>query len=248
MKFFEYIRNSRMATSGIFFNLIRRKLGVKTANKDLYQQAFTHSSLNLKDAAGNKINFERLEFLGDAMLSSIIAEYLFNQYPNAKEGKLTKLRAKIVSRKQLNKIGRKMELIELTDFSIHIKKFGDDIHGNLIESLIGAYFIDKGYLKTKDYVLKNIITPFVDMNSLDLLVLSYKALLIEWAQKEKKELKFDTNSDEGLDPDINYSCNILLERKSIAKARGISKKKTEEKVAKLAVAILKLNTPSENEC
>ena len=232
-----------METSGIFFTHLRKKLGIKTMNKGLYKQAFTHSSLNLKDTAGNKLNFERLEFLGDAMLSTIIAEYLFCQYPRAKEGKLTKLRAKIVSRTQLNHIGKKMGLLQLADFSIHNKKFGDDIHGNLIESLIGAHFIDKGYIKTKDYVMKNIINPFVNMNSIDSLVLSYKSLLIEWAQKEKKELKFNNKLDEELDPDINYHCNILLDKRLVVKARGISKKKTEEKAAKLAASILKISTP-----
>ncbi len=146
-----------METSGIFFTHLRKELGIKTMNKALYKQAFTHSSLNLKDTAGNKLNFERLEFLGDALLSTIIAEYLFYHNPQAKEGRLTKLRAKIVSRTQLNGIGEKMGLLQLADFSIHNKKFGDDIHGNLIESLIGAHFIDKGYIKTKDYVMKNII-------------------------------------------------------------------------------------------
>ena len=232
-----------METSGIFFTHLRKELGIKTMNKALYKQAFTHSSLNLKDTAGNKLNFERLEFLGDALLSSIIAEYLFYQYPQAKEGRLTKLRAKIVSRAQLNDIGKKMELLQLADFSIHNKKFGDDIHGNLIESLIGAHFIDKGYIKTKDYVMKNIINPFVNIKSLDSLVLSYKSLLIEWAQKEKKELRFNNKLDEGLDPDINYYCNILIDKKIVVKARGISKKKTEEKAAKLATAILKISTP-----
>jgi len=109
--------------------------------------------------------------------------------------------------------------------------------------LIGAHFIDKGYIKTKDYVMKNIINPFVNMNSLDSLILSHKSLLIEWAQKEKKELKFNNKLDEGLDPSINYYCTVILNKKLVVKARGISKKKTEEKAAKLATTILKISTP-----
>ena len=92
-------------------------------------------------------------------------------------------------------------------------------------------------------VMKNIIDPFVNMKSLDSLVLSYKSLLIEWAQKEKKELKFNNKLDEGFDPNINYYCNILLDKRLVVKARGISKKKTEEKAAKLATSILKISIP-----
>ena len=91
--------------------------------------------------------------------------------------------------------------------------------------------------------MKNIINPFVNMNSLDSKVLSYKSLLIEWAQKEKKELKFNNKLDEGLDPNINYYCNLILDKKIVVKARGISKKKTEEKAAKLATVILKISAP-----
>jgi len=129
------------------------------------------------------------------LLTSIVAEYLFQYYPLAKEGALTKLRAKIVSRVKLNQIGKEMGLLELAQISNHHKNFGDDIHGNLLESLIGALFIDRGYEKTKGYVIKNIILPHVDMDRLDSLVLSYKAFLIEWGQKQKKEIRFITEED-----------------------------------------------------
>ena len=228
-----------MATSGNFFALLRKKLNIKTDKEELYQKAFTHRSVNLKDSKGKTVNFERLEFLGDALLSTIIAEYLFNFHPEAKEGELTKLRAKIVSRTQLNYIGKEMGLIELADISSHHKTFGENIHGNLIESLVGALFIDKGYNKTKDYVLKYMLTPYIDMDELQNMVLSYKSLLFEWSQKNKKELVFKTESDDGLDPNINYTSQIYLDNKSIAKARAVSKKKAEEKAAKIATSILK---------
>jgi len=239
VKIINYIRNSRMISSGDFIVQLRKKLNIKTRKKELYQKAFTHSSLNLKDKQGNSINFERLEFLGDALLSTIIAEYLFNFNPKAKEGKLTKLRAKIVSRVQLNYIGKEMGLLELADISSHHKTFGENIHGNLIESLIGALFIDKGYNKTKDYVLKYMLDPYIDMAKLENMVLSHKSLLIEWSQKQKQDLEFKTASDSGLDPNINYTSLISLDKRVIAKARGVSKKKAEEKAAKIATTILK---------
>ena len=92
-----------METSGSFFINLQKKLNIKTQNKKLYKEAFTHSSANHKTTAGDPLNFERLEYLGDAILNSIIAEFLFNYYSTAKEGSLTKLRAKIVSRSKLNR-------------------------------------------------------------------------------------------------------------------------------------------------
>ena len=108
MKFLNYIRNSRKVSSGNFFSKLQKKLSIRTSNKAIYKEAFTHRSSNLKNSEGEAINFERLEFLGDALLTSIIAEYLFQYYPLAKEGALTKLRAKIVSRVKLNQIGKEM--------------------------------------------------------------------------------------------------------------------------------------------
>jgi len=240
VKFLDYIRNSRMEKSGSFFVTLRKKLNIKTQNKKLYKEAFTHSSANHKTTDGDPLNFERLEYLGDAILNSIIAEFLFNYYSSAKEGSLTKLRAKIVSRSKLNEIGKEMELYSIAEISNHLNTFGDNIHGNLLESLIGALFIDKGYNKTKAYVIHNIILPYVDIESLDSLVLSHKALLIEWSQKQKESIEFKTNQDQGLDPKINYSCQIIFQNKCIAKAKASSKKKAEEKAAKIAVRVLKI--------
>ena len=241
MKFLNYIRNSRMTSSGNFFSKFQEKLGIRTSNKALYKEAFTHRSLNLKNAKGEALNFERLEFLGDALLTSIVAEYLFQYYPLAKEGALTKLRAKIVSRVKLNQIGKEMGLFELAQISNHHKNFGDDIHGNLLESLIGALFIDRGYEKTKNYVIKKIILPNVDMERLESLVLSYKAFLIEWGQKQKKEIQFITEEDAGVHPKISYTALIFLDREPLAKSKALSKKKAEEKAARIAARILKIN-------
>jgi len=229
-----------MATSGNFFIRLQQKLGFRVFNKKIYEEAFTHSSLNLKDSNGKAINFERLEFLGDALLTAIVSEYLYFYYPKAKEGNLTKSRAKIVSRTKLNQISKEMELFELAQISKSNKNFGDDIHGNLLESLIGAIFVDIGYGKTKSYVIKEIIKPFIDMSSLDNLVLSYKAFLIEWGQKEKKEIKFIIQDDFGLDSKIYYCAKILLDDELLAKSKAKSKKKAEEKAAKIAARILKI--------
>ena len=229
-----------MATSGNFFSQIQKKLGLKILNKKIYKEAFTHSSLNLKDPHGKAINFERLEFLGDAILTAVISEHLYDNYPDANEGSLTRLRAKIVSRVKLNQIGEQLGLFELAQISNHNKNFGDDIHGNLLESLIGAIFVDMGYGKTKNYIIKKIIYPYVDMNNLATTILSFKAFLIEWGQREKKDIKFLTQEDIGVDPKVKYYTKILLNDELLAKSKAKSKKKAEEKTAKIAARILKL--------
>jgi len=200
--------------------------------------------MNLKDSNGKSINFERLEFLGDALLTTIVAEYLYDYFPEAKEGKLTKYRAKIVSRTKLNQIGKNMNLIALLEVSNNQNYFGDDIHGNILESLIGAIFIDLGYTKTKNYIIKKIINPHIDINDLESLVLSFKAILIEWGQKEKKNIEFVTQEAERIDQKVNYCSQIFLNKKLLANSKAKSKKKAEEKAAKIATRVLKLNTRS----
>ena len=241
MKLLNYLRGSKFVSSDNFTQKIQRKLSIKVVNKELYKEAFTHSSANLKNSNGQTINFERLEFLGDALLTSIVAEFLFEYYPYANEGKLTKFRAKIVSRSKLNEIGKLMRLIELAKISIQRKNFGEDIHGNLLESLIGALFIEKGYNKTKNYVVNKVILQYIDVENLDKIVLSHKAYLIEWSQKEKKEIEFITQESDKVGLKSNYLSEIFLENKLLIKSKDTSKKRAEEKAAKIAVRILKLH-------
>ena len=173
-------------------------------------------------------------------MASIVAEYLFEYYPNAKEGELTKLRAKIVSRSKLNEIGKQMDLFKFAKISDPHKNFGEDIHGNLLESLIGAIFVDKGYIKTKKYIVNEIILPYVDIENLDKIVLSHKAYLIEWGQKEKKEIEFITQESGKIGLKSNYLAEIFLDKQLLTKSKDTSKKRAEEKAAKIAVSILKI--------
>ena len=217
----------------IFFSSLRRITSLKAYNRDVYYTAFTHRSKNLKDDDGHLINFERLEFLGDSILGIVVSYFLYDKFPFAKEGTLTKYRAKIVSRENLNQIGLKLGLIDFLDQKNKVN-FGKNIHGNLLEALIGAIFVDRGFKKCSRFVVKKILEEHVNLDQLEHTVLSYKGLLIEWAQKIKKNIYFDTNSDTGLDPEFNYSTQVYLDEKLIVKARGVSKKKSEEKAAKRA--------------
>ncbi|MBT6127306.1 MAG: ribonuclease III [Flavobacteriaceae bacterium] len=217
----------------MFFSKLKKITTLKAYNKNVYRTAFTHRSKNLKDVDGHLINFERLEFLGDSILSIVVSSFLYDKFPFAKEGTLTKFRAKIVSRENLNQIGLKIDLVNFLDQKSKVN-FGKNIHGNLLEALIGAVFVDRGYKKCSTFVMKKILGEHVDINQLQHTVLSYKGFLIEWGQKTKKSVKFKTNTDNGLDPEFNYTTQIFLDDKQIVKARGVSKKKSEEKAAKRA--------------
>lgn len=233
MSFLNKILRSSNTKERVFFGRLEKITSLKIVNIEIYQKAFTHRSSNLKDDNGNSINFERLEFLGDSMLSVVISALLFQSFPEAKEGTLTKYRAKIVSRENLNNIGEKIGLIEFIDGDIKAN-LGNNIHGNLLEALVGAIFIDRGYVKCKEFILKKIVTNYVDLDQLKHTILSYKGLLLEWGQKNKKIVRFKTDRDKGLDPKFNFTTSVYLNNKLIVKAREISKKKSEEKSARRA--------------
>ena len=233
MSFLNKILRSSNTKERVFFGRLEKITSLKIVNIEIYQKAFTHRSSNLKDDNGNSINFERLEFLGDSMLSVVISALLFQSFPEAKEGTLTKYRAKIVSRENLNNIGEKIGLIEFIDGDIKAN-LGNNIHGNLLEALVGAIFIDRGYVKCKEFILKKIVTNYVDLDQLKHTILSYKGLLLEWGQKNKKIVQFKTDRDKGLDPKFNYTTSVYLNNRLIVKAREISKKKSEEKSARRA--------------
>lgn len=132
------------------------------------------------------MNYERLEFLGDAMLSSVIAAHLYRKVPSGDEGYLTKMRSKIVSREHLNELGRELNLIGMVNSRISANHFGENIHGNIFEALVGAIFLDRGYVFCEKFINKRVIDSHVDIPKLEGKVISYKSLLIEWCQKEKK--------------------------------------------------------------
>jgi ribonuclease-3 len=234
MNFVRKILNSRSDEDGDFFVELEDILGFKTKQKKIYKKAFTHRSMNQKDSKGNSVNYERLEFLGDAMLSSVISAYLFTEVPSGNEGYLTKMRSKIVSREHLNELGRDLKLIELVQSRIPKDNFGENIHGNIFEALIGAIFLDKGYKYCERFIHLRVISPYVDIERLEGKVISYKSLLIEWCQKEKKNFKYDVYEDTGNDELKHFAVKLFIDNRVVGKARATSKKKAEEKASKRA--------------
>ena len=234
MKNIRNILNSRSKNDGNFFVSIQKILGFKPRKIKFYQTAFTHRSMNIKDNEGHPINYERLEFLGDAMLGSVIASHLYTEVPSGDEGYLTKMRSKIVSREHLNELGKDLNLVDLVESKIPKGQFGDNIYGNLFEALIGAIFLDRGYKYCEKFIYKKVIIPYVDIEKLEGKVISYKSLLIEWCQKEKKTFDYNVYEDTGNDDIRHFSVKLSINDKIVSKARATSKKKAEEKASKRA--------------
>lgn len=234
MSFFRKIITSRLKRDETFYRELKSILGFRPINLAFYKKAFIHRSIKNVDAKGNPQNYERLEFLGDAMLGAAIASYLFKKVPSGNEGYLTQMRSKIVSREHLNELGRDLNLINLVESNVAKSKFGENINGNVFEALIGAIYLDLGYGYCKKFVHKRVIKPYVDIPKLEGKITSYKSLIIEWCQKEKKEFLFDIYDDTGNDPIRHFSVKLFLENKLISKGRATSKKKAEEIAAKRA--------------
>ena len=231
---YRFFKNSRSNDDGIFFKALEKILGFKPKDVSIYEKAFTHRSSNKMDHDGNAVNYERLEFLGDAMLSAVIAAHLFRKAPAGDEGFLTKMRSKIVSREHLNELGRDFHLIDFIESKVPTTHFGENIHGNVFEALIGAIYLDSGYYSCEQFIQNKVIVPYVDISKLEGKVISYKSLVIEWCQKEKKIFNYDVYDDNSITGERLFGVKLTINDKIIAKARATSKKKAEEKASQRA--------------
>ncbi|QJP33901.1 ribonuclease III [Nonlabens sp. Ci31] len=226
-------RSSTPTNEGLT-DAIKKMTGLKAKDISIFETAFTHKSMGLKTVKGFAQSYERLEFLGDAILGAVIAEYIYNKVPSGDEGYLTKMRSKIVSREHLNELGQDFGLIKYAQTQVPTRNFGANIHGNLFEALVGAVYLDRGYAACKKFICKKIIEPYVDIEKLEGKVISYKSLLIEWCQKHKKKFEYNTYEDTGADEVRHFAVKLTIDNRIIAKARATSKKKAEEKASKRA--------------
>ncbi len=226
------VRSSSKGDDQDFYNEMRALLDFNPKKIEYYDMAFTHRSLKKVDENGEPFNYERLEFLGDAMLGSVIASYLYKKVPNGTEGYLTQMRSKIVSRDHLNELGKDLDLIRFVKSNIAQENVGDNIHGNIFEALIGAIYLDKGYNYCKKFIYEKVIVPYVDIPKLEGKITSYKGLIIEWCQKQKKKYYIDTYEDTGNEAVKHFSVRISIDGEQIAKGRATSKKKAEEQASK----------------
>lgn len=209
-------------------------LGFVPKNPEHFDAAFTHRSLGRKDKFGHKVNYERLEYLGDAILGAVIADYLYRHAPQGDEGYLTQMRSKIVSRAQLNAIGKDLHLEQVIRCAFPKGKMPDTVFGDTMEALIGAIYLDRGYARCQKFIERRIIQPYVDIESLEHKVSSYKGLLIEWAQKTKRKLRFEVCDTRESDLQHQFGVKLYIGDKCVAKGRANSKKKAEEQACKRA--------------
>lgn len=235
MSFIRKIIKPRTIRDEYFFLQLKKMLGFTPKDLFYYKKAFIHRSIRETDKlTGLAQNYERLEFLGDAMLGAVIAAFLFKEVPGGDEGYLTQMRSKIVSRDHLNELGRDLDLLRFVKSTVAKSKFGENIHGNVFEALVGAIYLDRGYKYCEKFIQKRVIVPYVDVPKLEGKITSYKSLLIEWCQKQKKEFKYDVYEDTGKDTIKHFSVKLYLDGKLISKGRATSKKKAEETASQRA--------------
>jgi len=239
MNFFKKIIGIyRTKEENIFLKKISKIIGFRPKNIKIYKEAFTHRSTNITDKNGNPISYERLEFLGDSIIGSIIASYLFQKIPNQNEGYLTKMKSKIVNRKNLNRIGKNFKFSAFIIKKNKQRRFNERIYGDTLEALIGAIYLDKGYVGCEKFIHKKLIEPYVDISKLEKEIISYKSFLIEWCQKYKKNYVAKKNTQKKK----FYLAKLYIDEKEISKAQATTKKQAEEIASKRACSTLGCKT------
>lgn len=186
-----------------------------------------HSSVAETNNKGIKESYERLEYLGDAVLGMIVAEFLYSKFPFREEGFLTEIRSKIVSREALNQLSQKIGLRELVQFSNRSRTV-KSIYGDALEALVGAVYLDHGFKFCKRFIINKLIKPHYDLNELITTIINYKSKLLEWSQKTNVDLRFDIVDEE----DRRFTAQVFLDDKPKAKGYGFSKKKAEQDAAR----------------
>lgn len=215
---------------------LKNLIGFYPQNLKLYDLAFLHKSASTVDSMGNFVNNERLEFLGDAILSAVIADFLYNRFPNEDEGFLTKTRSKLVNRTFLTKLTYDMGLDVFIDSNTTKNIDNSHIYGDALEALIGAIYLDKDYMTAKYFVTKKILSKFVNLTEIEQNDLNFKSRLIEWSQKHKKELLFDTTeefNDKTRQP--KFTSVVKIDDKKIGFGTGTSKKEAHQNAARQAL-------------
>lgn len=221
-----------------FKKQLKNVLGFTPGNTELYRTALTHRSM--KDGASE--NNERLEYLGDAILSSIVADFLFMKYPYKEEGFLTEMRSKMVNRATLNDVAVKMGLKKI----VYFNKFDNSlkvsqIFGNTLEAVVGAVYLDKGFKKTKTWVLERIILPYMFMEDLENLEINHKNKLYGWANKNGKNLEFETLEEKMEGGRRLFTIGAVVDGELIAQGKAYNKKDASQVAAQIAVEKLGLS-------
>ena len=219
-----------------FYLQLIRLLGFLPFRLSIYKLAFLPKSALVSHPRAASINNERLEYLGDAVLSTIVADYLFRKFPHCDEGFMTKVRARIVKRKNLDYLATQIHIPAMILHGVLPGNKSKHIYGNMLEALVGAIYLDRGYRVARNFFLNRILEKHID---LDLLVNKdpdYKSRVIEWAQKKRIEVVFESleeHSDNQKFP--SFIATISLNGKKTGTGRGSTKKGAEQRAARQAM-------------
>jgi ribonuclease-3 len=223
-----------------FLIAIQHIIGQRPYNPELYKLAMRHSSRASVNDHGLKESNERLEYLGDAILGMIVADYLFTRFPFKDEGFLTEVRSKIVNREMLNRISRKIGLTDLIEFNYQGNTLTPkSIYGDSLEALIGAIYLDKGFGFTKKYVIKKLLNAHYDLDELINTTSNYKSKIIEWSQKVNKEINFEIINTEDQKKNKQFTAQVIIDGDPKEIGHGPSKKKAEQDAARRTFENLK---------
>ncbi|MFA9213790.1 MAG: ribonuclease III [Candidatus Methylacidiphilales bacterium] len=237
-----YFSNNR-----VLFLKIKQITGIAPINLNCYQQSLRHHSIaNKIHNNGSKDSNERLEFLGDAVLNAVIAEYLFKKYPYKDEGFLTELRSKIVSRVSLNDLALKIGLSELVEYdkkSMQNINVRNSIFGNALEAFIGAIFLDNGFKKSKYFIIEKLLRLHIDVDKLQQTEKNFKGRLIEYTQKSGLNLDFKVEELSHGKQKI-FKVSVIVNNKAFGNAEHTNKKQAEQQASEKAIELLK-NMPKE---
>ena len=233
-----------------FYLFLRSLLGFYPTNLRIYDIAVIHKSASKIDSQGNYVNNERLEYLGDAILGAAIADFLYNRFPNQDEGYLTQMRSKLVNRTFLTQLTYQIGLNHFIQSNTTSTIESSHIYGDTLEALIGAIYIDRGYLEAKKFITRKLLNNYVNLVEVQNTNTNYKSQLIEWSQKNKKAVSFDTadeSKNDGKQP--WFIATIEVDNELLGKGAGTSKKEAQQNASKVAVDKIKLlypdTTPSE---
>ncbi len=217
-------------------DLVKRLLpiiGFVPVNLEIFKIAFSHKSTPAEKSSA-VTNNERLEYLGDAVLGTIVAEYLFKKYPTENEGFLTKMRSKIVKRKSLNAIGEQMEL-DLLLSKYNKTRLSNSMLGNAVEALVGAVYLERGYNHTTRFVIRKILQNYVDVSQLEHTDDNYKSQLLEWCQKNGKTVSYKLMARYKLEKRDRFKVAVLVDNQKFGVADDYNKKSAEQTASKEAL-------------
>ena len=236
-RFFKRTNHKYFSKDKFFVERLRTVLGFTPSNIYLFKLAFYHKS-TLNNQNNEKLELyqsnERLEFLGDALLSFVVGEYLFNKYPSANEGFLTKMRSKIVKRKTLNDLAEQMGLDRLM-MEFNQTAISQSMLGNALEALIVAIYLERGFDFTKRYILKKILRKYINIVQLETYDDNFKSQLLEWCQKNTKEIDFRVISKYKTDKRDRFKVGVFVDGVEIASAEDYNKKSAEQIASEIAL-------------